>query len=144
MESDDEVKGTKNSLDFGARVYDPRLGRWLSRDPSESKYPGINTYNFALNNPLIFDDPDGEDGRLTIVDTENKHSITLETTVHLVGKDAALYTDGTKFTSKIVKVEDPNIKGKIWEVQIKVTYKHSPEVENEMKKTPNWTPTQAG
>jgi hypothetical protein len=23
MESDDEVKGSKNSLDFGARIYDP-------------------------------------------------------------------------------------------------------------------------
>ena len=36
-ENDNEVKGAGNSLDFGARIYDSRLGRWLSCDPSEKK-----------------------------------------------------------------------------------------------------------
>ncbi len=35
-EKDDEVKGEGNSLDFGARMYDSRLGRFLSID----KYAG--------------------------------------------------------------------------------------------------------
>ena len=59
MEKDDEVKGAGNSLDFGARVYDSRLGRWLSLDPLQDKYPDLSPYNFCRNNPAVFIDPDG-------------------------------------------------------------------------------------
>ncbi|MFC2131103.1 RHS repeat-associated core domain-containing protein [Bacteroidota bacterium] len=59
MEKDDEVKGTGNSLDFGARVYDSRLGRWLSLDPLMSKYPDISPYNAMGNNPILCIDPEG-------------------------------------------------------------------------------------
>jgi len=59
MEKDDEVKGSGNSLDFGARIYDSRIGRWLSTDAFASSYPGYSTYNFALNTPITAVDPDG-------------------------------------------------------------------------------------
>jgi RHS repeat-associated protein len=32
-EKDDEIKGAGNAVDFGARIYDGRLGRWLNVDP---------------------------------------------------------------------------------------------------------------
>jgi RHS repeat-associated protein len=53
-EKDDELKGEGNSLDFGGRIYDSRLGRWLSLDPTEAKYPGLSPYVFSYNSPLIF------------------------------------------------------------------------------------------
>jgi RHS repeat-associated protein len=59
-EKDDEVKGEGNSLDFGARIYDSRLGRWLSSDPAYTDYPGYTPYNFGLNNPIINLDNDGK------------------------------------------------------------------------------------
>src|SRR5690606_5550916 len=37
MERDDEIYGMKNSLDFGARFYSNRLGKWLSLDPLATK-----------------------------------------------------------------------------------------------------------
>ncbi|MEZ4721108.1 MAG: RHS repeat-associated core domain-containing protein [Flavobacteriales bacterium] len=61
MERDDEVKGTGNSYDFGARIQDPRLGRWLSLDPLAAKYPSMSPYNFGANNPIFFIDYDGRD-----------------------------------------------------------------------------------
>jgi RHS repeat-associated protein len=55
----DEVYGDANAYDFGARLYDPRIGRWLAVDPLAMKYPFVSPYVFTLNSPLIFVDPDG-------------------------------------------------------------------------------------
>ncbi len=60
MERDDKLKGKGNSYDFGARILDVRLGRWLSLDPLAIKYPAFSPYNFVANNPVIFIDPDGK------------------------------------------------------------------------------------
>ena len=51
---------TNGDLDFGARIYDSRLGRWLSLDPLQAKYPGLSPYNFVANSPIRFIDPDGK------------------------------------------------------------------------------------
>ena len=51
----------EGNLDFGARVYDGRLGRWLSVDPLQKKYPDVTPYHFCLDNPILFIDPDGKD-----------------------------------------------------------------------------------
>jgi RHS repeat-associated protein len=59
-EKDNEIKGDGNNLDFGARIYDSRLGRWLSLDPLQEKYPSLSPYNFCANNPIMYVDPDGK------------------------------------------------------------------------------------
>lgn len=49
------------AYDFGARIYDARIGHFVSTDPLESKYPFLSPYAFAANNPIYFIDPDGRD-----------------------------------------------------------------------------------
>jgi hypothetical protein len=46
--------------DYGARLYNPALGRWLSIDPKAYAFPNNSPYCFALNNPIVLVDRDGE------------------------------------------------------------------------------------
>lgn len=66
-EKDDEVHGsTGTSYNFGSRILDPRVGRWLSMDPYATSYPDATPYGFAANSPLMFVDPDGERLRFSL------------------------------------------------------------------------------
>jgi RHS repeat-associated protein len=58
-ENDNEIKGEGNQLDYGARIYDPRLGKFLSVDPLEQEYPELTPYQFASNRPIDGIDVDG-------------------------------------------------------------------------------------
>jgi RHS repeat-associated protein len=58
-ENDNEVKGEGNQQDYGMRIYDPRLGRFLSVDPLTQSYPWYSPYQYAGDNPIKFVDLDG-------------------------------------------------------------------------------------
>lgn len=47
--------------DFGARMYDPMLGRWTGVDALTEKYNLNSPYSYGVNNPLTMIDPDGND-----------------------------------------------------------------------------------
>lgn len=61
QEKDDEVKGAGNSIDYGMRIYDPRLGRFLSVDAIGDKFPWYTPYQFAGNTPIQAVDLDGNE-----------------------------------------------------------------------------------
>lgn len=58
-ENDNEVSGDGNQYDYGFRIYNPRLGRFLSVDPLSKSYPWYTPYQFAGNKPIIAIDLDG-------------------------------------------------------------------------------------
>jgi len=68
QEKDDEIKGTGNSYEFTFRVYDSRLGRFLSVDPLFRKYPWNSPYAFSENRVIDAVELEGAESRIVIYD----------------------------------------------------------------------------
>jgi len=58
-ENDDEVKGKGAQYDYGFRIYDARIGKFLSVDPLTSSFPWYTPYQFAGNTPIQAIDLEG-------------------------------------------------------------------------------------
>jgi RHS repeat-associated protein len=63
-EDDNEVKGNGAQIDYGMRVYDPRVGRFMSVDPVAKQYPELTPYQFASDRPIDGADLDGKEWEL--------------------------------------------------------------------------------
>ena len=64
-ENDDEVKGDGNQQDYGMRMYDPRIAKFLSVDPLTKSFPWYTPYQFAGNKPIWAVDLDGAEEKVT-------------------------------------------------------------------------------
>ena len=79
---DDVLNGSSlNWYDYGARFYDPQVGRWTTIDPLSEINKRWSPYRFAYDNPLRYFDPDG---MLESTHTDEKGNI------------VAVYDDGDK------------------------------------------------
>ena len=73
-ENDNEVKGTGNQQDYGKRIYDPRLGKFLSVDPMANSYPFYSPYQFAGNDVIRCIDLEGGEPLSRTGDWDHKTS----------------------------------------------------------------------
>jgi RHS repeat-associated protein len=83
MEKDDEIKGEGNSYDFGARMLDPRIGRWLKMDPLSIKYPYDSPYMVSGSSPISIIDPDGKRKRKITIETDLNGNVKKISVVHV-------------------------------------------------------------
>ncbi|MGV9004450.1 DUF6443 domain-containing protein [Flavobacterium sp.] len=51
-----------NMYDYGARNYDPAIGRWMNVDPLAEKFYNESTYTYVSNKPISMIDPTGMSG----------------------------------------------------------------------------------
>jgi RHS repeat-associated protein len=90
---------------FGARDYDGKIGRWLSKDPIRFDGGTPNLYEYTFNDPVNFVDPEGKIAWAPFV----------EWLVITVGKQIAGYPLKKIFTDKPISPEEQEIKDMYWE-----------------------------
>jgi RHS repeat-associated protein len=59
MEKDDEIKGDGNSLNYGNRLYSPRIAKFFKLDPFTARFPWMSPFQYAHNMPIIAIDLEG-------------------------------------------------------------------------------------
>ena len=70
-EKSDEVNGSGVDYDYGMRVYDARIGRFLSVDPLTRNYPANTPYEYAENDVIRNIDLDGLEKVIYLINKVN-------------------------------------------------------------------------
>jgi RHS repeat-associated protein len=107
-ENDNEVKGEGNQQDYGMRIYDGRIGKFLSVDPLTSKFPFYTPYQFSSNSPISSIDLDGLESVIIIrgYNSDKINTKLQNVTAEFVSKSAR----ETKLTTNLINWLVPQLK----------------------------------
>jgi RHS repeat-associated protein len=83
-ENDGDFGNGQLIQDYGFRLYNPAIGKFLSVDPITASYPMLTPYQFASNSPISGVDMDGLEFKISIFspDVSAKFKMTLRTRVN--------------------------------------------------------------
>jgi len=98
-ENDNELKGTGNSIDYGARIFDPRIGRFFKKDPLQHMSQGTGNYQYAANSPIMAADYEGAFIFFKKINPVFEQAFNL----------AKMYNDFKGFVSKFENINDKHL-----------------------------------
>jgi len=122
--------------DYGMRMYDPRIGKFLSIDPVSTKYPWLTPYQFASNKPISGVDLDGKEWAEPVVTQEDNGKTIIHLTMHQTAFPLSSQTreEAEKImeTAKEQFKETYSVDGGIVAFEVNLTYEIRPSI-REMK-----------
>ncbi|MCP9610510.1 M91 family zinc metallopeptidase [Coprobacter tertius] len=112
--------------DFGARLYDQSIGRWMCPDPLAEKYYSVSPYVYCMNNPMSCFDMRGdsittviqireedENGNVRIRHEKYYYGKDSSGKYGFIGSDGKIYSGDNSFIAKLTKAIKNMSKGPV-------------------------------
>jgi RHS repeat-associated protein len=141
---DKESEFNSGAYDFGARIHDARLGRWMSVDDKYFRHFELSPFCFSNNNPVNYADIDGDDfiaAKKLQPSVESHLKLAFKTTEGISWKGNKMVVDVQKYRAAAEKANGGQlsqeqdylfrkfIEGQVVSKEIRITYTENKETD---------------